>query len=61
MVRALEADRTPIVILDSAAACQVREDYEEPATGSDPLIDYIRAHYRVEFDYDIYVIMIRSD
>ena len=61
IVRALDADRTRIVILDPAAACQVREGYEEIAPEGDPLIDYIRGHYRIEADYNLYVIMVRSD
>jgi hypothetical protein len=59
--RALDADGTRIVILDSASACQVREGYEDATSEGDPLIDYIRAHYRVEADYNFYVIMVRSD
>ena len=59
--RALEADRTPIVILDPAAACQVRAEWEEAGIEDEPLIKYIKSHYTIEADLGVYVIMRRAD
>lgn len=58
---ALDADRTPIVILDPAAACQVRSGWDEAGLEDEPLIDYIKTHYSIEADLGVYVIMTRSD
>lgn len=59
--RALEADRTPIVILDPAAACQVRAEWDEAGIEDEPLIRYIKDHYSIEADLGVYVIMRRED
>ena len=59
--RALDADKTPVVILDPAAACQVRPGWDEAGYGSEPLIDYIRRNYSISFDNGVYVIMTRSE
>jgi hypothetical protein len=58
---ALEADRTKIVILDPAAACQVREGWDDGGMEDEPLIAYIKKHYSVVADLGVYVIMTRSD
>jgi 4-amino-4-deoxy-L-arabinose transferase-like glycosyltransferase len=59
--RALEADKTPIVILDPAAACQMRDEWEEAGNEDEPLIKYIKSHYTIEADLGDYVIMRRAD
>ncbi len=58
-VRSLEADKTPLVVLDPASSCQVTGDVNE--YGFDPLVEYLRTHYRIEVEYGPYVIMTRSD
>ncbi|NQU08934.1 MAG: hypothetical protein HQ583_10245 [Candidatus Abyssubacteria bacterium] len=58
--RALEADKTRFVILDPAAACQVRTGPDERIFESEPLIDYVRKHYSIEADFGAYVVMRRT-
>jgi hypothetical protein len=58
--RALEAAKTRIVILDPAAACQVRAGWDESAVEDEPLISYIKKNYSIEADLGVYVIMVRS-
>jgi hypothetical protein len=59
--RILEADKTPVVILDPAAACQVRAGWDETGIEDEPLIAYIKENYTIEADIGVYVIMRRSD
>jgi hypothetical protein len=58
--RMLDAARTPIVILDPAAACQVRPEWEKSGVEDEPLISYIKSHYTIAADIGVYVIMRRS-
>lgn len=58
--RALDADKTRFVILDPAAACQVRTGPDERIFESEPLIDYVREHYSIEADFGAYVVMRRT-
>ncbi len=58
---ALEADRTRIVVLNPAAACQIREGWDDRGMEDEPLIAYIKKHYSVVADLGVYVIMTRSD
>jgi len=58
---ALEADRTPLVVLDPAAACQVREGWDAGGLEDEPLINYVKSHYSVEADLGAFVIMRRRD
>jgi hypothetical protein len=57
--RMLEADKTPVVILDPAAACQVRAGWDETGIEEEPLISYIKSNYKIEADIGVYVIMRR--
>jgi hypothetical protein len=59
--RMLDADKTPVVILDPAAACQVRADWDEAGIEDEPLISYIKSHYTIEADIGVYVIMRRLE
>ncbi len=59
--RALDSDKTPLVVLDPAAACQVRPGWDEAGRESEPLIDYIRRHYSIAFDNGAFVVMTRRD
>ena len=59
--RMLEAAKTPVVILDPAAACQVRAGWDETGIEDEPLISYIKSNYTIEADIGVYVIMRRSD
>jgi len=57
----LEADRTPLIVLDPAASCQVRDEEGIDLYTGDPLVEYIREHYHIEADYGEYVVMMRVD
>lgn len=59
--RMLDEDKTPLVVLDPAAACQVRDGWEEAGFESDPLIDYVKRHYSIRLDNGVFVVMTRDD
>ncbi len=59
--RMLDEDKTPLVVLDPAAACQVRDGWEEAGFESEPLIDYVKRHYSIRLDNGAFVVMTRDD
>jgi len=60
-VKEVDADKTRVIVLDPAISCKVGEQTDENAPPGDPLVEYIREHYRIAADYGVYVVMTRSD
>lgn len=59
--RDVDASKTPLIVVDPAASCQITGNLREVAFASDPLVNYILRHYRVRAEYGDFVVMMRSE
>lgn len=61
VVEDLDADHTRWIVMDPATSCQIVDRKWAAAASSDPLIEYITMHYRIEAEFASYIILVRSD